>query len=39
MSFREFNLGNESLNLLSVRKAQLNTFGTEGACEARGRTR
>ena len=30
MSFREFNLGNESLNLLSVRKAQSNSFGTGG---------
>ena len=36
MSFREFNLGNESLNLLSVRKAQLNTFGTEGGVRGAG---
>ena len=36
MSFREFNLGNESLNLLSVRKAQANTFGTGGGVRGAG---
>ncbi len=36
MSFREFNLGNESLNLLSVRKAHVNSFGTEGGVRGAG---